>query len=90
VAGGQSEPVSVFRVYHLSCWVLCDAEVLAMALWEEVDGRTWIERAGPRRPVTDADARPRRRRRARRIRQAVPRPVAPGRLSAVTPVGTTE
>jgi hypothetical protein len=38
-------------------------EVLAMTLWDELDGRTWSERAGSRA----AGAQPRRRRRQRRL-----------------------
>lgn len=60
-----------------------------MTLWDEIGGRTWTERVWLRPAITDADARPSRRRRARRIRHVSPRPVA-GRQTAITPVRTTE
>jgi hypothetical protein len=71
--------------YHLSRRVLCEVEVLAMTLWDEVGGRTWIERAGPRSAIKHGDARPSRPRRVRRVRHAVPAPVAPRRQAASTP-----
>jgi hypothetical protein len=57
-----------------------------MTLWDEVGGRTWTERAGPRLASMDAETRPSRRRRARRVRRALARPVAPGRRTASMPV----
>jgi hypothetical protein len=45
-----------------------------MMLWDDIGGRTWIERAGPRAATAEADSRPRRR--ARRIRRS--RSTAPG------------
>jgi len=56
-----------------------------MTLWDEVGGRTWTERAGLRSVIADADARPSRRRRARRVRRALPRPVAAGRPTTPPP-----
>ena len=87
---GAGSRVSTRRLYHLSRRVLCEAEVLAMTLWDEVGGRTWTELAGPRSAITDADARPSRRRRVRRVRHALPRPVAPGRQTATTPARRAE
>jgi hypothetical protein len=38
-----------------------------MMLWDDIGGRTWIERAGPRTVTVEAENRPRRRARLRRI-----------------------
>jgi hypothetical protein len=40
---------------------LFEAGVFVMMLWDDVGGRTWIERAGPRTAVAEAESRPRRR-----------------------------
>jgi hypothetical protein len=77
-------------LYHLARRVLCEAEVLAMTLWDEVGGRTWTERAGPRAEITNADVRPSRRRRALRVRRAVPCPAARGRQTATMPARRAE
>jgi hypothetical protein len=87
---GTGSRVSTCRLYHLSCRVLWEAGVLVMTLWDEVGGRTWTERAGLRSAGMDAETRPSRRRRARRVRRALARPVASGRRTAGTPVRRVE
>jgi hypothetical protein len=46
---------------------LFEAGVLAMKLWDDVGGRTWAERAGPRAATVEDDNGPHRRERLRRI-----------------------
>ena len=38
-----------------------------MTLWDDIGGRTWIERSGPRTATVQDDNRPHRRNRLRRI-----------------------
>jgi hypothetical protein len=54
-----------------------------MVLWDDVGGRTWIERAGPRTEIAVADGRLRRRGRLRRLRGC--RNTGPGPRGVVTP-----
>jgi len=49
---------------------LFEAGVLAMTLWDDIGGRTWIERAGPHAAAAEADSRPRRRERLRRTNRS--------------------
>jgi hypothetical protein len=60
---------------------LFEAEVLAMMLWDDVGGRTWVERAGPRTEVREVE--PWRRRRLWRISRS--RSTAPAVADLLAP-----
>ena len=63
--------MTVRRCITCPAAALFEAGVLAMTmLWDDVGGRTWVERAGPRTAIAEADSRPRRRERLRRINRS--------------------
>jgi hypothetical protein len=56
-----------------------------MMLWDDVGGRTWTERAGPRAAIEETEARPRRRGRLRQISRARSRRTGAGVRGVDTP-----